>query len=399
MTHLRAERETAHEPPIRPVGVPVPRQAAESIPAPTDGVPVTRLLAAARLTPAQAVELGSGLLAAVAGRRDRSAGADGVDGITIDDVAVGTDGRVRLRPARSSPADRGEAAVDPTGASVGPVLAVVARAARLSSPDPGPAAEQVLAGLDLAVAELQLAAVSVVARTLDDVAASVDHSAVRAELAALVEALRGNAAAARSTGAAGARGSAVRAAPSGRAGSGESRNAGRRIRAWLLTVLVLAGVVLLEFAVLRDKIATDVTALLDAGRGGATPLSAAKPDGLPIVPPAPAAAGSVRTVDLRPLAPCATGSRCSLRLLVSVVPGAHRQVVTWSYRIVDRCTGGVHTAPGGSVTVPAHGQLAVVVSAVRLPAGRAEAVVAVTRVPAAAASTPVLVGSCRSRTG
>ena len=53
-------------------------------------------------------------------------------------------------------------------------------------------------------------------------------------------------------------------------------------------------------------------------------------------PPRPA---SVAAVDLRPLAPCAPGAPCTVRLLVRLVPGAEPQVVTWSYRVVDRCTG------------------------------------------------------------
>lgn len=387
MTDLRAGRETAHALPPYPAVVPVPRQAAVPPPAPVDGLPLTRLLAMARLTPAQAVELGSGLLAAVARRSDGAVGAPAGDRVPVDEVVVGVDGRVALRAAAGA-----------AGASVGAILAEVAGAARLRSERPDPAAEQLLADLDLAVAELAVAAVPVVARTLEDVAAALDRSAVRAELGALARALTGGAVAARTTGSAGGRRAAA-PVPSARVSSGETRIARRRIGAWLLTVLVLAGVVLLEFAVLRDKVATDIHALLDAGRGGATPTAASKPDGLPIVPPAPAAAGRVRGVDLRPLAPCTPGERCSLRVLVSVVPGAHPQVVAWSYRIVDRCTGAMRTAPGGSVTVPARGQQAVVVAAVRLPAARAEGVVAVTRVPAAAASTPVLVGSCRSRTG
>jgi hypothetical protein len=163
--------------------------------------------------------------------------------------------------------------------------------------------------------------------------------------------------------------------------------------------VVLGGVVLLEFAFLRDKVAADIGALLSAGRSGTTPSAVQAPDGLPVVPPAPAAAGAVLGVDLRALAPCATGAPCSVRLLVRVLPAAGPQVVTWSYLIVDRCTGTAVTAPGGSVTVPASGQRAAVVGTVALPAGRAAGLVAVTRAPAAAASAPVLVGSCGTRTG
>jgi hypothetical protein len=161
-------------------------------------------------------------------------------------------------------------------------------------------------------------------------------------------------------------------------------------------VLVLAAVVLLEVAILRDDIATDIDLLLDAGRGESSTSAAPEPDGRPIAPVAPAAAGSVTAVDLRPLAQCAPGASCTVRLEVRLLPGADPQAVTWSYRIVDRCTGATGSAPGGTVAVPAGGDRALAVGAVALPAARAVAVVAVTDLPAVAASPPVLVGSCLS---
>jgi hypothetical protein len=117
------------------------------------------------------------------------------------------------------------------------------------------------------------------------------------------------------------------------------------------------------------------------------------------VPPAPAANGAVTGVDLRALGACAPDTPCSLRLLVELEPGAEPQVVTWSYRVVDRCTGATETAPGGTVTVPVGGTRAAVVGTLPLPSSPAVAVVAVTDVPAAAASPPVLVGSCRPDPG
>jgi uncharacterized membrane protein AbrB (regulator of aidB expression) len=102
----------------------------------------------------------------------------------------------------------------------------------------------------------------------------------------------------------------------------------------------------------------------------------------------------VAAVDLRPLAQCAPGAPCTLRLLVRLVPGPEQQVVTWSYRIVDRCTGVTGSAPGGSVTVPAGGERAEAVGTVVLPAVQAVAVLAVADLPAAAASPPVYAGSC-----
>jgi hypothetical protein len=169
----------------------------------------------------------------------------------------------------------------------------------------------------------------------------------------------------------------------------------RRIGTWLFSVLVLTAIVALEVAVLRDDIARDVELLLDAGRSG-TEASAEAPDGPPIVLPAPAESGRVAGVDLRPLAPCAPDAACTLSVQVRLVPGADQQVVTWTYRVVDRCSGASDTAPGGSVTVPAGSDRAVTVDTVVLPAGASVAVLAVTESPAVAASLPVSVGSCAS---
>jgi hypothetical protein len=189
----------------------------------------------------------------------------------------------------------------------------------------------------------------------------------------------------------------VRAAP-GRPAAPVERTgtAWRRVGAWVLSAVVLTGVVIVEVATLRDHITADINLLLDAGRGGAEPSAAPAPDGVPVVPPAPAAAGSVTGVDLRPLAECASGAPCTLRLLVRLVPGPDPQVVTWSYGIVDRCTGATSTAPGGTVTVPPGGARAAAIGTVVLPALQAVAVVAVTDLPAAAASPPVFAGSCLS---
>ena len=97
---------------------------------------------------------------------------------------------------------------------------------------------------------------------------------------------------------------------------------------------------------------------------------------------------------MRILEPCAPGAPCTVRVLVSLVPGPDPQVVTWSYRVVDRCTGTTDAAPGGSVNVPPGGERAEAVGIVPLPPTTAMAVVAVTDRPAVAAASPVLVGSC-----
>jgi hypothetical protein len=90
------------------------------------------------------------------------------------------------------------------------------------------------------------------------------------------------------------------------------------------------------------------------------------------------------------------GAACTVRLLVRLVPAAAPQVLTWSYQVVDRCTATTAIAPGGTVTVPALADRATAVGVVALPPSDGAAVVAVTVAPAAAASAPLLVGSCRS---
>jgi hypothetical protein len=363
-------------------------------PALSVGVELARLLALARLTPAQALELAASVLAEATRPPAPDGETSGSDNVTMDQVVIGPDGRVVLRAPAHGRRTSGPPVVEPSGPSVETVIAELAGAARLAGRREDPAAEQRPAVLDLAVTELPVAGVASVARTLEGAADAIDRAAVRAELAALVTAVSERVAPTSGLGPASARSTAVRAVPAGRVAHGGAGSARRRIGAWLLSALVLAGVVLLEVAVLRDRIVVDIGQLLDAGRSGSAPSAAPKPDGLPIVPPAPAAAGTVTGVDLRPLAPCAPGAPCTVRVLVRLHPAAGQQVVTWSYHIVDRCTGATTTAPGGSVTVPAAGERAAVVGTVPLPAVPGVALVAVTALPAAAASGPVSIGTC-----
>ena len=168
----------------------------------------------------------------------------------------------------------------------------------------------------------------------------------------------------------------------------------RLIWTWLASIAVLVAVVLLEIAVLRDEIAADVDLLLDAGRSESAPSSASRPDGLPVVAPAPAAAGMVTAVDLRTVGTCTPGSPCTVRVLVRLLPHAEPQTVTWSFGVVDRCTGAMNNVPGGTLSVPPGVDRAVAIGTVGLPPATAVAVLAVTEVPAKAAGPPVLLGSC-----
>ncbi|MGR7027130.1 hypothetical protein [Geodermatophilus sp. URMC 62] len=390
MTDLRTERATevrgpepAPAPDLRDRDERPPGGPATVLP---QGVELARLLALVRLTAPQALEVGVGLLAAADGREHPDTA--GRDGDPVEAV-VTADGEVLLRPRTGA----GPPAAGRTAADLAAVLADVAGAARLRGRPADPAAEELLARLDRAATDLPDAGVPAVARVLQEAVAGTDRTVARAELGALVRAVGARTAAPGGTGPAGSPSAVVRATPAGRAGPRGTGTAVRRAGAWLLSVLVLAAVVLLEVAVLRDDIAADVDLLLDAGRSGAASSTAPEPDGLPVVPPAPAAAGDVTGVDLRPLERCAPATACTLRLQVRLDAGPER-TVTWSYRVVDRCTGAATTVPGGTVTVPPGGRQVTAVGTVALPDLPAVAVLAVTGLPAAAASPPVSAGSC-----
>ncbi|SNS11452.1 hypothetical protein SAMN04488107_1435 [Geodermatophilus saharensis] len=375
MADLTIERSperhgTGPAPDLRP-----DRRASGAPSPPSDGVALSRLLALARLTVPQALELAAAVLEAAA-QLPVSGVADPGSGGPHVRAVVGPDGRVALHRAAA-----------PSGRAVAAVLGDVAAAApsRAGSADPVP--DPLSAALDAAVADLPDAGVPAVARRLAETAAAVDRDAVRGELGALVRAIGAGGPVAAAPPA------AVRA-PVTRPVRREGSRTARRVGAWLLSVLVLAAVVTVEVVVLRDDIADDVDVLLDAGRSGVEPTVEPEPDGVPITPPAPAASGSVTGVDLRGLTGCEPGAPCTVRVQVRLDAGAADRQVTWSYLLVDRCTGATSTAPGGTVTVPAGGTRAEAVGVVALPPVPAVAVLAVTDLPAAAASAPLPVGSC-----
>jgi hypothetical protein len=390
VTDLTTRRVSERLEPEHPTALPEQRgqQGADAPPSPPDGVQLSRLLAMVRLTAAQAVELGAGVLAAASSdsSSDSAPGSGGPDGdVLVEEPVVTVDGLVVPGPAANG---RGGG---PSRRSARDVLAGVVAAV----PSPGPAAEQRAAELDRALRDLPVVGVPAVARRLQEAAAGIDRPAVRAELAALVRAVGATGAATGGVMRTGGAPPARRAEPVRRASS-PPRSTGRRVGAWVLSILVLAGVVVSEVVLLRDDITADIDLLLDAGREGEEPSDTPEPDDQQLPAPAPAAAGSVAAVDLRPLAPCAPGAACTVRLALQLVPSAEPQVVTWSYLVADRCTGPTVTAPGGTVTVPPQADRAAAVGVVALPPVDGVAVTAVTAVPAVAASAPFVVGSCGS---
>ncbi len=374
MTDLTTPRAPGRSHPV-----PAPREEPPAEPPLPGGDPVelTRLLALVRLTAPQAVVIAGQLLAARAEREQGSAPETVRPRLTAD-------GRIVLDPtpdpAAGEPLDR--------------VLADVAAAARRPAGAASPLAAGLLAELDRALAAVRSEGADVACRRLAGAVARVDGPAVRAELAALAGAVRELPSGAGGGAAGPPRPAPVRTRPAPRPAR-KPRPAGRRIGAWLLSLVVLGAVVTAEVVLLGDDITTDIDLLLDAGRGGEPPPDEPEPDGLPVVAPAPASAGSVVAVDLRPLAGCATGAPCTVRLLVRLLPSPEPQVLTWSYRVVDRCTGASTSVPGGSVPVAPQADRVAVVAEVPLPTLAGVALIAVTEAPATAASAPVSAGSCR----
>ena len=363
-----------------------------------EGVELTRLVARAQLTVAQGVELAAAVTGAAVRWYEPAGAGPGRTPLLAGPVLIGADGRVVAGPSAHGGGDSTTAAAGPPpGTPLAPVLADLAAAVRPRARHAGPAAERLVAELDAAVAELPVAGVAATARRLQEVAAVLDRGTVRAELGALVRAIGGHPAppGGPSTVAPPAAAHETPRRPPTTSRAGTTR---RRIGAWLVTLLVLAGVVVAEFGLLRDHIAADVGSLLDAGRGDATPSPAAHPSpapGVPVPVPAPAAAGAVTGVDLRSLSPCVPGSSCTVRVQVGLAPGADRQDVRWTFSLTDRCTGATVQAPGGTVAAPPGAARVEAVGVVALPAAvPAVAVFAVTDAPAVAASPPLLAGSC-----
>ena len=119
------------------------------------------------------------------------------------------------------------------------------------------------------------------------------------------------------------------------------------------------------------------------------PVRATGPSPVPAL--APRAAGDVRGVSITPLnGACRAGTSCPVTVTVHVKSSSTYRTVSWQVVAVDRCTGARHTLPGGVLDVQPGWTGPYDTPTLRLPAGRALAVVALTNQPAAA-SPPLLV--------
>ncbi|HEY2724474.1 MAG TPA: hypothetical protein VGI84_07295, partial [Pseudonocardiaceae bacterium] len=92
----------------------------------------------------------------------------------------------------------------------------------------------------------------------------------------------------------------------------------RRVWTGLLALVLIGGVVALEFAFLHERLMQDLHLLTGGASapGGASPGAPARPALQPVPTPAPPRAGAVDQVNLRALNSCAPGTVCAVRVLV-----------------------------------------------------------------------------------
>jgi hypothetical protein len=373
----------------------VPAPAVRRRTAPDRGLALTRLLEIARLTPAQAVALGADVLSEL---HERHAAGTTRSGLRRETVRVAADGRAHLIDD-DGPGDRRVPDADRTDlAAAAELLGDITAATRQSVAASGLQATGPLAALGRAATEARLpdGTVATVASILRDADATGGTEA-RAELARLVSAAGSGAVAPPRSGRPAPRSLAPRPRQRRRPRA-VARAVAARTWKWILSLVVLVAVILIEIAFLRDEITRDIQAVLEAG-GSGSEASTSTPALPPVVPPAPAAAGTVTAVDLRAVRPCTPDAGCEVRMQVVLQPRPEPQTVAWAFQVLDRCTGAAVTAPGGTVTVPPDGDRADAVSSVRLPPADALAVLALTSHPSTAASAPLLVpadGACQT---
>jgi hypothetical protein len=108
---------------------------------------------------------------------------------------------------------------------------------------------------------------------------------------------------------------------------------------------------------------------------------------------APRSAGFVNAVELTPVETCQPGASCSVRVTIKIT--AHNDVkhVTWTFVLVDPCTGSRTDLPGGSMIAQPSWQHIYTTTRVPLPPTRSVALLAMTTTPVRAASAPVTVSS------
>jgi hypothetical protein len=189
-------------------------------------------------------------------------------------------------------------------------------------------------------------------------------------------------------------------------------NPRRRRRAWLIAavvVLVLAGgfvfarkpITSLTDRVLNRHPASSTTPTTSpsnankaAARRAAELRASGQPRRMPVL--APAAAGAVTGVVLRPTASCRPGGVCPVRVAVHLRHASSTRHVAWRLALVNRCTGTRAIRAHGFLAVSPGSSSAFATRRVKLPPAHAVGLVAVTTAPAHAASRPLLVPARRA---
>ncbi|WP_051399616.1 hypothetical protein [Haloechinothrix halophila] len=112
---------------------------------------------------------------------------------------------------------------------------------------------------------------------------------------------------------------------------------------------------------------------------------------------APKEAGPINGVTIeRAEGECTRGEVCPVRVDVRLDPSASHREISWSLRIVDRCTDKIRKREGVTMAAAPGWQQVYGISRPTLPDSRSLAVVAVTDTPAKAASAPLLVSANRA---
>jgi hypothetical protein len=355
------------------------------------GTSLRRLQQITWLTPAQAVVIGTEALSAL---RDLIYAGYAGSEVRTTDIRIDPGGHVRLTGWAApnlldgpNPRAGRECAL-----AASALLTELATTARRSNPR----ATEMIAVLEGSAERLAApgAGIEHIPGVAPELAATVEGVRLlqtRAELAALTQAARGPA-------------PRVAAPPTRRRPPGvpslptRVRTNVRRTRhaalRWAIALTVLALAVGAEQLFLHGRIVHDLRTLIGQNSPSHTTPPAAHASGTApaaVAKIAPAHAGVVKSVTLRPMRHCASGSPCRVQVLVHLRPHPHPVRVRWNFTVVNRCARTHHTAAGGRLRAPAHTRRIDGVSTVHLPSGQALAVVAVTHHPTRAASRPLFV--------
>lgn len=121
------------------------------------------------------------------------------------------------------------------------------------------------------------------------------------------------------------------------------------------------------------------------------PTPTPRPSGAPTF--GPAAAGDVKSVEVKTNGACVAGGQCALEVTVHTTAAGGANVVSWTIRALDSCTGKMTDVGTDKVAEQAGWTTVIGDTTVTLPSARGPLqVAAVTTAPATAASPPLTVG-------